>query len=105
MYMNYKFYHMDELDIKQLRWIRVQSLGWVLESFRKGTITRSTIVSLIPYSSLNSLLSELVEEELYEDCQLVFNLMNEIYKENEKRNERSTHNPFTQTDRGMEDWG
>ena len=96
---------MDELDIKQLRWIRVQSLGWVLESFRKGTITRSTIVELIPYSSLASLLSELVEEELYEDCQVVFNLMNEIYKENEKRNERSEYDPFNQSDRGMEDWG
>jgi hypothetical protein len=101
----YKFYHMDELDIKQLRWIRVQSLGWVLESFRRGTIKRSTIVELIPYSSLNSLLSELTEEELYEDCQVVFNLMNEIYKENEKRNERSEYDPFNQSDRGMEDWG
>ena len=103
--MRMKFYELDELDIKQLRWIRVQSLGWVLESFRKGTIKRSTIVELIPYSSLNSLLSELVEEEEYEDCQVVFNLMNEIYKENEKRNERSEYDPFNQSDRGMEDWG
>ena len=95
---------MDELDINQLRWIRVQSLGWVLDSFRRGTIKRSTIVELIPYSSLNSLLSELVEEELYEDCQVVFNLMNEIYKENEKRNESPEYNPF-KGDRGMEDWG
>jgi hypothetical protein len=103
--MIYKFYPMDELDLKQLRWIRVQSLGWVLESFRRGTITRSTIVSLIPYSSLESLLSELTQEEEYEDCQVVFNIMNEIYKENEKRNERSEYNPFNQSDRGMEDWG
>lgn len=96
---------MDELDINQLRWIRIQSLGWVLDSFRKGTIKRSTIVELIPYSSLNSLLSELEREELYEECGVVFNLMNEIYKENEKSNETNTTNPFTQTDRGMEDWG
>ena len=102
--MRYKFYHMDELDINQLRWIRVQSLGWVLDSFRRGTIKRSTIVELIPYSSLNSLLSELEGEELYEDCQVVFNLMNEIYKENEKRNESPEYNPF-KGDRGMEDWG
>ena len=95
---------MDELDINQLRWIRVQSLGWVLDSFRRGTIKRSTIVELIPYSSLNSLLSELEREELYEDCQVVFNLMNEIYKENEKRNENPEYNPF-KGDRGMEDWG
>ena len=95
---------MDELDINQLRWIRVQSLGWVLDSFRRGTIKRSTIVELIPYSSLNSLLSELEGEELYEDCQVVFNLMNEIYKENEKRNENPEYNPF-KGDRGMEDWG
>ena len=96
---------MDELDIKQLRWIRVQSLGWVLESFRKGTIQRSTIVELIPYSSLESLLSELTQDEEYEDCQVVFNIMNEIYKENEKRNEHNEYNPFNQSDRGMEDWG
>ena len=102
--MKYKFYPMDELDLKQLRWIRVQSLGWVLESFRRGTIKRSTIVELIPYSSLNSLLSELEGEELYEDCGIVFNLMNEIYKENEKRNESPEYNPF-KGDRGMEDWG
>jgi hypothetical protein len=103
--MIYKFYPMDELDIKQLRWIRVQSLGWVLESFRKGTIKPSTIVELIPYSSLESLLSELTQDEEYEDCQVVFNIMNEIYKENEKRNEHNEYSPFTQTDRGMEDWG
>jgi hypothetical protein len=103
--MKYKFYPMDELDLKQLRWIRVQSLGWVLESFRRGTIKPSTIVELIPYSSLESLLSELTQEEEYEDCQVVFNIMNEIYKENEKRNERSEYNPFNQSDRGMEDWG
>ena len=105
MNMEYKYYDITELDIKQLRWIRIQSLGWVLTSFRKGTLKRETIVELIPYSSLNSLLSELVEEEEYEDCQVVFNLMNEIYKENEKRNEIGEYNPFTQSDRGMEDWG
>jgi hypothetical protein len=31
--------------------------------------------------------------------------MNEIYKENEKRNEHNEYNPFNQSDRGMEDWG
>ena len=104
--MIYKFYPMDELDIKQLRWIRVQSLGWVLNGFRKGTIKPSTIVELIPYSSLESLLSELTQDEEYEDCQVVFNIMNEIYKENEKRNEHNNeYSPFAQTDRGMEDWG
>jgi hypothetical protein len=77
----------------------------VLESFRKGTIKPSTIVELIPYSSLESLLSELTQDEEYEDCQVVFNIMNEIYKENEKRNEHNEYSPFTQTDRGMEDWG
>jgi hypothetical protein len=77
----------------------------VLESFRKGTIKPSTIVELIPYSSLESLLSELTQDEEYEDCQVVFNIMNEIYKENEKRNEHNEYNPFNQSDRGMEDWG
>ena len=95
---------MSELDSKQLRWIRVKSLGWALEQFREGTIRRNTIVELIPYSSLNSLLFELEKDELYEECSVVFALMNEIYKENEKRNEYDTTNPF-KSDRGMEDWG
>ena len=102
--MEGKFYDMSELDLNQLRWIRVQSLGWALKQFREGTIRRNTIIELIPYSSLNSLLFELEKDELYEECSVVFALMNEIYKENEKRNENA-NNPFTQSNRGMEDWG
>tara|TARA_B110000503_G_scaffold2122_1_gene2806 strand:- start:7076 stop:7384 length:309 start_codon:yes stop_codon:yes gene_type:complete len=102
--MEGSFYDMSELDIKQLRFIRIKSLAWALEGFREGTIRRNTIVELIPYSSLKSLLFELESEELYEDCLVVFTLMNEIYKENEKRNENA-NSPFNQTNRGMEDRG
>lgn len=102
--MEGSFYNMSELDIKQLRFIRIKSLAWALKGFREGTIRRNTIVELIPYSSLKSLLFELESEELYEDCLVVFALMNEIYKENEKRNENA-YSPFNQTNRGMEDRG
>tara|TARA_R110000782_G_C14551878_1_gene385081 strand:- start:68 stop:382 length:315 start_codon:yes stop_codon:yes gene_type:complete len=101
--MGHKFYDMDELDIKQLRFIRVNTLGWVLDKFREGTIRKSTIVELIPFTSLESLLFELEKEELYEECVVVFSLMNEIYTDNEKSNECDTRNPFT-GGRGMEDW-
>jgi hypothetical protein len=52
---------------------------------------------------LETLLFELEKEELYEECVVVFSLMNEIYTENEKSNECDTRNPFT-GGRGMEDW-
>ena len=99
-----EFYYMDylsRLNLSELRKIRISSLEWVWKGWNSGTIRRETIVSLIPYQSLTILLSELESEERYEDCEVVWNIMNEIYNENEKRTENE-RNPFT--DRGMEDW-
>jgi hypothetical protein len=99
-----EFYYMDylsRLNLSELRKIRISSLEWVWKGWNSGTIRRETIVSLIPYQSLTTLLSELESEERYEDCEVVWNIMNEIYNENEKRTENE-RNPFT--DRGMEDW-
>ena len=100
-----EFYYMDylsRLNLSELRKIRISSLEWVWKGWNSGTIRRETIISLIPYKSLTTLLSELESEERYEDCEVVWKIMNEIYNENEKRTENE-RNPFT--DRGMEDWG
>jgi hypothetical protein len=100
-----EFYYMDylsRLNLSELRKIRISSLEWVWKGWNSGTIRRETIVSLIPYQSLTTLLSELESEERYEDCEVVWNIMNEIYNENEKRNVEQIANPFT--NRGMEDW-
>lgn len=99
-----EFYYMDylsRLNLLELRKIRISSLEWVLTNFTSGTIRRETIVSLIPYTSLSSLLVELESDERYEDCEVVWKLMNLIYNENEKSNAKH-YNPFT--NRGMEDW-
>ena len=99
-----EFYYMEylsRLNLSELRKIRISSLEWVWKGWNSGTIRRETIVSLIPYQSLTILLSELESEERYEECEVVWNIMNEIYNENEKRTENE-RNPFT--DRGMEDW-
>jgi hypothetical protein len=100
-----EFYYMEylsRLNLSELRKIRISSLEWVWKGWNSGTIRRETIVSLIPYQSLTTLLSELESEERYEDCEVVWNIMNEIYNENEKRNVEQIANPFT--NRGMEDW-
>jgi len=99
-----EFYYMDylsRLNLSELRKIRISSLEWVWKGWNSGTIRRETIISLIPYQSLTTLLSELESEERYEDCEVVWKIMNEIYNENEKRTENE-RNPFT--NRGMEDW-
>ena len=99
-----EFYYMDylsRLNLSELRKIRISSLEWVWKGWNSGTIRRETIISLIPYQSLTTLLSELESEERYEDCEVVWKIMNEIYNENEKRSENEK-NPFT--NRGMEDW-
>ena len=100
-----EFYYMEylsRLNLSELRKIRISSLEWVWKGWNSGTIRRETIVSLIPYQSLTILLSELESEEMYEECEVVWNIMNEIYNENEKRNVEQIANPFT--NRGMEDW-
>ena len=99
-----EFYYMDylsRLNLSELRKIRISSLEWVWKGWNSGTIRRETIISLIPYQSLTTLLSELESEERYEDCEVVWKIMNEIYNENEKRTENE-RNPFT--NRGTEDW-
>ena len=84
-----EFHYMDKFSnqyFKNMREVRISSLYWVWDnlSSNSGSIRRETIIELIPYSSLEKLLSELVEEERYEDCVVVRDIMN-LYEEHEKK--------------------
>ena len=84
-----EFHYMDKFSnqyFKNMREVRISSLYWVWDnlSSNSGSIRRGTIIELIPYTSLEKLLSELVEEERYEDCVVVRDIMN-LYEEHEKK--------------------
>ena len=86
-----EFHYLDKFNneyFRNMREVRISSLYWVWDNLqsRKGTIKRSTIVELIPYKSLSQLLDELVDEERYEDCVVVRDIM-ELYTENERNGE------------------
>ena len=86
-----EFHYLDKFSneyFKNMREVRISSLYWVWDNLNsnRATIKRSTIIELIPYQSLHQLLSELVEEERYEDCVVVRDIM-ELYKENERNGE------------------
>jgi protein-arginine kinase activator protein McsA len=86
-----EFHYLDKFSneyFRNMREVRISSLYWVWDNLNsnRGTIKRTTIISLIPYTSLSQLLTELVEEERYEDCSVVRDIM-ELYKENEKYGE------------------
>jgi len=86
-----EFHYLDKIQneyFKNMREVRITSLYWVWDNLQsnRGTIKRSTIVQLIPYPSLSLLLSELEEEERYEDCKVIWDIMN-LYGENEKNGE------------------
>ena len=86
-----EFHYLDKFSneyFKNMREVRISSLYWVWDNLNsnRGTIKRSTIIELIPYKSLSLLLSELEEEERYEDCKVIWDIM-ELYKENEKNGE------------------
>lgn len=59
--------------------VRVQSIGWVLDCFNRGTIRKRTIKSIISEADLNDVLERLVEMERYEDCQTIKELIDLIY--------------------------
>ena len=62
--------------------MRLRSLSWMLDCFRKGTIRRRTIVNLIPLANLYDMLYILEEQERYEDCIVVSQVIDEIYENN-----------------------
>jgi hypothetical protein len=84
-----EFHYMDRFSnqyFKNMREVRISSLYWVWDnlSSNSGSIRRETIIELIPYQSLEKLLSELEEEERYEDCVVVRDIMN-LYEEHERK--------------------
>jgi len=82
-----EFHHINKIiDKTSLFEMRVRSLRWMLECYLKGTIRRNTILSLIQISSLEELLNYMEEEERYEDCATIRDIINIIYKENKKPN-------------------
>lgn len=82
-----EFHNLNRIvDKRTLFEMRVKSLKWMLECYLKGTIRRNTILSLIKISSLEELLSYMEDEERYEDCATIRDVINIIYKENQKPN-------------------
>ena len=83
-----EYHYLDKFSneyFKNMREVRISSLYWVWDnlSSNSGSIRRATIIELIPYQSLSQLLSELVEEERYEDCVVVRDIMN-LYEKHER---------------------
>lgn len=75
----YYLQYIAELTPEELRRIRVASLAWVLDCFDKGKIRPQTIISLIPKQNLEFLLVQLEEDELYEQCHIVKQLIDKVY--------------------------
>ena len=73
---------------RDMREVRISSLYWVWDNLHSkgGKIRATTVVSLIPYTSLVKLLSDLEESERFEDCKVVWDLM-QLYDKNEQNGE------------------
>jgi len=80
-----EFYHLNKLkklkNKDTLFEMRVKSLEWMLGCFLQGTIRRRTIINLIPENELHSLLLYMEEKERYEDCKIIKDVIDIIYKE------------------------
>lgn len=75
-----EFYYIEKIKGRNLFEMRVRSLGWVLDCFRKGKIRKRTVKNLIPEQELEYLLLQLQDDERYEDCAIVRDILKEIYK-------------------------
>jgi len=79
-----EFYKKDRLirySHESLKEMRVKSLSWMLDCYRRGTIRRNTIINLIPLQNLYSLLKDMEERERYEDCAVIKSVIDEIYEQ------------------------
>tara|TARA_R110000868_G_scaffold66610_2_gene198347 strand:+ start:135 stop:425 length:291 start_codon:yes stop_codon:yes gene_type:complete len=86
-----EFHYLDKFSndyFRNMREVRISSLLWVWDNLanNSGSIKRKTIIELIPYTSLETLLTELESEERYEDCVVVRDIMN-LYQKNEQNGE------------------
>ena len=91
-----EFYHFDKLSQKTIYEMRILSLGWVLNCHRDGRIRKNTIVNLIQKSQLVELMEYLIEQERYEQCAIVRDILNEVYNGENQKQIQST-NPANQT--------
>jgi hypothetical protein len=74
-----EFYWKDKIQNLDLTEVRLNSLGWVLDCYNRGTIRKRTIKQLIPKQSLDELLKEMEDLERYEDCITIKELLDIIY--------------------------
>ena len=74
-----EFYWKDKIQNLDLTQVRINSLGWVLDCYNRGTIRKRTIKQLIPKDSLENLLTQMEELERYEDCITIKELLDIIY--------------------------
>lgn len=84
-----EFYWRDKINKNNLYEMRLKSLDWMLGCFDRGTIRKSTIVNLIPKQQLEVLLKELEEDERYEDCMVVKEVLDKIYTNEPEKTERN----------------
>jgi hypothetical protein len=91
-----EFYHFDKLSQKTIYEMRILSLGWVLDCYRDGRIRKNTIVNLIQKPQLVELMEYLIEQERYEQCAIVRDILNEVYNGENQKQIQST-NPESQT--------
>lgn len=82
-----EFYYKDKIKNLDLFEVRLKSLEWVLDCFNRGSIRKRTIVNLIPKTQLEHLLKELELSERYEDCIIVKQMLDIVYKQNPSKNE------------------
>lgn len=86
-----EFYYLDKLRNKETIFeMRVKSLEWMLGCFLNGTIRRRTILNLIPESELDTLLIYMEERERYEDCVIIKDVIDIIYKQEYIHKDMST---------------
>ena len=74
-----EFFHIERMDKHELSELRIRSLGWVLDNYRIGKIRKKTITNLIERANLEDLLDTLIEEERYEYCAIIRDMLIEVY--------------------------
>lgn len=80
-----EFFHFDKLSQNTIYEMRIFSLRWVLNSYRDGRIRKNTITNLIQQPQLEDLLNYLIEQERYEECAVVRDILNEVYTKQYER--------------------
>ena len=77
-----EFFHRNRIiNQNELFEMRVRSLDWMLDCYKKGTIRRRTIINLIPLTELYRVLKHMEDEERYEDCVIIKDVIDIIYEQ------------------------